>query len=326
MILSLAACQPRLGPAPIAPRAKAAVCSVAEPAPQSALVSGSADHTNARAALVTAITAHRPRAAAAARGRAASLAGNASSTILAAGGAACLAAAYPPARRAREAALAYGTARLALAFARRDTDPRRLVRIDEAAVHAASAVREGWGAARLTALGAAMAAVSGGTVVELTAAAAHRRLGRNGAAPPPVARHGRRGAAAMEREGVGSTGEQPAATGRAATSADHLSSPEDASATSHAARPSPSNPAAVTATGPAAAEAAERRHLAALSCGAALLSFLLAAGSALACVEACFVVSLAFAQRARLLLLAALVRLAALGQDEGTSTESDMRP
>lgn len=318
MILSLAACQPRLGPAPIAPRAKAAVCSVAEPAPQSALVSGSADHTNARAALVTAITAHRPRAAAAARGRAASLAGNASSTILAVGGAACLAAAYPPARRAREAALAYGTARLALAFARRDPDPRRLVRIDEAAVHAASAVREGWGAARLTALGAAMAAVSGSTVVELTAAAAHRRLGRNGAAPPPVARHGRRGAAAMEREGVGSTGEQPAATGRAATSADHLSSPEDASATSHAARPSPSNPAA--------AEAAERRHLAALSCGAALLSFLLAAGSALACVEACFVVSLAFAQRARLLLLAALVRLAALGQDEGTSTESDMRP
>lgn len=118
----------------------------------------------------------------------------------------------------------------------------------------------------------------------------------------------------MEREGVGSTGEQPAATGRATTSADHLSSPEDASATSHAARPSPSNPAAVTATGPAAAEAAERRHLAALSCGAALLSFLLAAGSALACVEACFVVSLAFAQRARLLLLAALVRLAAQGR------------
>ena len=325
-MLSLAACQPRLGPAP-ALRAKAAVCSVAEPAPQLALVSGSADHTNARAALVTAITAHRPRAAAAARGRAASLAGNASSTILAAGGAACLAAAYPPARRAREAAMAYGTARLALAFARRDPDPRRLIRIDEAAVHAASAVREGWGAARLTALGAATAAVSGGTVVELTAAAAHRRLGRNGAAPPPVARHGRRGAAAMEREGVGSTGEQPAATGRATTSADHhLSSPEDASATSHAARPSPSNPAAVTATGPAAAEAAERRHLAALSCGAALLSFLLAAGSALACVEACFVVSLAFAQRARLLLLAALVRLAALGQDEDTSTESDMRP
>ena len=292
MILSLAACQPRLGPAPIATRAKAAVCSVAEPAPQSALVGGSADHTNARAALVTAITAHRTRTAAAARGRAASLSGNASSTILAAGGAACLAAAYPPARRAREAALAYGTARLALAFARRDPDPRRLVRIDEAAVHAASAVREGWGAARLTALGAAMAAVSGGTVVELTAAAAHRRLGRNGAAPP----------------------------------ADHLSSPEDASATSHAARPSPSTPAAVTAAGPAATEAAERRHLAALSCGAALLSFLLAAGSALACVEACFVVSLAFAQRARQLLLAALVRLAALEQDEGTSTESDMRP
>ena len=59
---------------------------------------------------------------------------------------------------------------------------------------------------------------------------------------------------------------------------------------------------------------------------AALLSFLLAAGSALACVEACFVVSLAFAQRARQLLLAALVRLAALEQDDGTSTESDMRP